>query len=162
MKSRSRRVGTRTFTTKVALAVTLSAGVWIACGVTDIHIFIAGQYLPKLDCVTPGYAVDVLNGPQIDASCDSTCVVPPFDSGVYVTGACAPFPEGDDVSGQDPLCAKALAAIHRDNLCLEGGPSNPLVDSGLEGGGEARAPMSAAHDGALLDAGAPRDGAERG
>lgn len=117
---------------RLAAGVLLAAGAWLACATTDIHAFIAGQYLSKEDCVTPGYAIDVLNGAMTDASCSATCVVPPFDSGVYVTGACPPFPEGEDVSGKDPLCAKALAASARHDLCLEGGPSNPLMDAGSD------------------------------
>jgi len=115
---------------KAAVTASFACAVWLACSVTNIHAFIAGQYLETLDCVTPGYAIDVLNGPMVDASCDATCVIPPFDSGVYVTGACPPFPEGEDTSGTSPVCVKALAAIHRNDLCLDGGPSNPVKDSG--------------------------------
>lgn len=114
---------------KLSLTAAALASVWLACDVTDIHIFVAGQYIAGMDCVTPGYAVDVLNGPATDANCEASCVVLPFDSGVFVTGACAPFPEGDKVGDASPLCPKALAAIRRSDLCLEGGPSNPLTDA---------------------------------
>jgi hypothetical protein len=112
----------------------VAGAAWLACDGTDLHIFIAGQYLAKLDCVTPGEAVDVEDGPPTDASCDASCVVP-FDSdgSVYVTGACAPFPPGDTVGGDaSPLCTKAIAAARRGDLCLDAGPSNPLVDAGVE------------------------------
>jgi hypothetical protein len=109
------------------VAIGAVAGVWLACS-------LAGQYLANLDCVTPGLAVDVIDGPPVDASCDATCVVEPFDGGVYITGQCAPFPLGDmvnpDAAPFAALCAKGLAAIHRSDLCLDAGPSNPLVDSG--------------------------------
>jgi hypothetical protein len=141
---------------KVATWLTIVAasagGLWIACSTTDIHIFIAGQYLANLDCVTPGYAVDVLDGPAVDASCDATCVVPPFEAGVFVTGACAPFPPGDDTSGHNPLCAKALAAARRSDLCLEGGPSNPLVDAGSD-----HAVVDAGSDRVVADVGPSHD-----
>jgi hypothetical protein len=98
-----------------------------------VHIFIAGQYLASLDCVTPGEAVDILDGPATDASCDATCVVPfGADGAVYVTGACAPFPPGDAIGDASALCPKALAAIHRSDLCIDGAATNPLVDSGVD------------------------------
>jgi hypothetical protein len=117
---------------KVLVGVTLAGALWIACDAPNLHIFIAGQYIASLDCVTPGEAVDVLDGPATDASCDATCVVPfGADGAVYVTGACPPFPPGDAIGDASALCPKALAAIHRSDLCLDGGPSNPLVDSGV-------------------------------
>jgi hypothetical protein len=135
---------------KVALRLLLvglcAGGVWLACDTTNVHIFIAGQYIRAMDCVTPGEAVDVQDGPAVDASCDATCVVPPYaDGAVYITGACAPFPPGDLVNpeeaGLKELCLRGLAAIHRSDLCLEGGPSNPVdssapipLDSGVDSG----------------------------
>jgi hypothetical protein len=112
---------------RLAVVAACAGAVWLACDNVDVHIFVAAQYLPSLDCVTPGYAIDVLDGPPVDASCEATCVVPPFDSGVYVTTACAPFPPGDDVTGKNALCKPALAASLRLDHCLDGGPSNPLV-----------------------------------
>ena len=151
---------------ELTLILALAGAVWLACSVTDIHAFIAGQYEPKLDCVTYGFAVDVLNGADPNTSCDAACVVLPFDGGTYVTGACPPFPEGDDVSGRGALCVKALAAIHRGDFCADGGPSNPLVDAGGDAGGAGEggqadaSPKDAAAKadaGAIRDAGAQRD-----
>lgn len=123
---------------RVATLVVSAAGLWVACATTQYHLFIAGQYLPRLDCVTPGEVIDILNEAGVDANCDATCVVPPEDAGVYITGACAPFPPGDlvnpDSSPLRELCAKGLAAIHRSDLCLEGGPSNPAMDAGVDSG----------------------------
>lgn len=117
-------------------AVAASAGaLWLACSTLNVEPFVAGQYVPSLDCVTPGIAIDVIDGVPSDASCDVTCIVPPFDSGVYVTGACAPFPPGDLVNPKNvPLCARALAAASRHDLCLEGGPSNPALDAAVDAG----------------------------
>lgn len=125
-------MGVLTPRAKVLIGVTLAGALWIACDAPNLHIFIAGQYLASLDCVTPGEAVDILDGPATDASCDATCVVPfGADGAVYVTGACPPFPPGDLIGDASVLCPKALAAIHRSDLCLDSGPSNPLVDSGV-------------------------------
>ena len=125
--STPRRLRTRTVVVGAAAAV--AGAVWFACAVPDEHVFIAGQYLAQLDCVTPGQAVDVLNGPPVDASCEATCVTPAdSDGAVYITGACAPFPPGDALDAS-PLCAKGLAAIRRSDLCLDSGPSNPLTDA---------------------------------
>ena len=136
---------------KVLVAVVLGGGLWLACDSPDLHIFIAGQYLAQLDCVTPGKAVDILDGPATDASCDATCVVPfGADGAVYVTGACPPFPPGDLIGDASVLCPKALAAIHRSDLCLEGGASNPLVDSGVDA---AKADAGVAADAPVKDAG---------
>ncbi len=118
----------------LAIVVASASGLWMACSTVNVHPFIAGQYMANLDCVTPGEAIDVLDGLWLDASCDATCVVPPFEAGVFVSGACPPFPPGDDTSGKNPLCPKALAAAHRNDLCLEAGPSNPIVDAGTDQG----------------------------
>jgi len=122
------------------LVVLVAAGaLWLACSQPVSHVFIAGQYEPNQKCITPGYAIDVLSGPppDYDASCDATCVVPPFDSGVYATGMCPPFPPGDDVSGKNPLCALATAALNRHDLCLDSGPSNPFPDASPDAGTKA-------------------------
>ncbi len=120
-------------------AFAFAATVWLACAATNIQPFIAGQYDPKLDCVSPGYAIDVINSAGTDAACDAICVVTPYDSGgVFISGQCAPFPPGDLINPTSAplgeLCAKGIAAIHRSDLCLEAGPSNPLVDSGTADG----------------------------
>jgi hypothetical protein len=116
-------------------ATAVFVAIWAACNVPAVHIFIAGQYLAEYDCVTPGEAVDILDGLGSDAACDATCIVPEYEAGVYITGACAPFPPGDlvnpDAAPYRQLCAKGLAAIHRSDLCLDGGPSNPAMDSGM-------------------------------
>jgi hypothetical protein len=133
---------------KVVMTAVIAGGVWFACADPDAHVFIAGQYIAQLDCVTPGEAVDVLDGPPVDASCEATCVIPAqSDGAVYITGACAPFPPGDALDAS-PLCAKGLAAIRRSDLCLEAGPSNPLVDAGPPD-----APAKAASSDAAREAG---------
>ncbi len=144
---------------RAALRFALLAGaasfLWLACDTIVAYPFVAGQYNPTLDCVDPGEVIDVLGGTYVDASCDATCVVPPYEAGVYVTGFCAPFPPGDDISGKNPQCAKALAAIHRHDLCLEAGPSNPATDAGTPvtpDGGVADAGREATASDAGIDA----------
>ena len=137
---------------KLTLIPTSAAAVWLACAPIDVQPFIAGQYIPSLDCVTPGEAIDVIAGLATDASCDATCIVPPYEAGVYVTGACAPFPPGDFVNPDNPECTKAIAAIHRSDLCLEAGPSNPAHDSGVDAAGKADAAGT-------IEASTPRDAA---
>jgi hypothetical protein len=117
---------------RLGVVAVCMASLWLACAETDIQAFIAGQYMPKLDCVTPGYAIDVISAPPVDASCDAVCVIPPYDSGVYVSGQCAPFPPGDLINPDASLCVLALAAINRHDLCLDGGPSNPRMDAGID------------------------------
>jgi hypothetical protein len=132
---------------RAVIAIVAVAGVYLACQNSEFQLFIAGQYDPQLDCVYPGTAIDVLNGAPVDAACEATCIVPMFDSGVYVTGACPPFPEGDLVNPNIPECLKAVAAIKRSDLCLDSGPSNPAVDAGLH------PPIGQADAGAVKEAG---------
>jgi hypothetical protein len=66
---------------KVVMTAVIAGGVWFACADPDAHVFIAGQYIAQLDCVTPGEAVDVLDGPPVDASCEATCVIPAQSNG---------------------------------------------------------------------------------
>jgi hypothetical protein len=115
---------------RFALVAAFAFGGWGAC-TSGFHYFIAEQYEPKLGCVDPGSVLDILNGPDpgVDASCDARCIVPPFEGGVYVSVSCPPYPPGDDISGTNPLCAKALAALARVDICLDSGPSNPLEAS---------------------------------
>ena len=116
----------------ITVGASVAGALWIACATTDLHLLIGGLYNPALDCVDPGTAIDVLNGASVDASCEAACILPPVDSGLYVTGQCAPFPSDDIVIRDSAVCTKALAAIRRSDLCLEGGPSNPLPDGGTK------------------------------
>ena len=134
----------------------LAGAAWVACDAIQSRPFIAGQYIPALDCVTPGEAIDILNGAPNDADCDATCIVPNYEAGVFVTGACPPFPPGDFVNPDNPLCVKALAAIHRSDLCLDSGPSNPAMDAAKDAGDDA------AKDAPGLDAAGPADAGSRG
>ncbi len=145
---------------RLALLAAAAVGLWLACAPIDAAPFIAGQYLPALDCVTPGEIIDVVAGYPNDASCDAVCIIPPYDAGVYVTGECAPFPPGDAVNPDSGLCVKALKAINRHDLCLDGGPSNPATDTGApDTGATPDGGHDTGHDaGVASDTGAPYDG----
>jgi hypothetical protein len=126
----------------VAVGFGAAALAWMACDEPVSHVFVAGQYNPPQQCIFPGTAIDVLSGPPptVDASCAPTCVVPPFDSGVYVTAMCPPYPYGDVTgSSASPLCAAAVAALSRHDLCsIDGGPpTGPGPDAGHDAGHDA-------------------------
>ena len=114
--------------TRSAVLAASAGTLWLACDTINVQPFIAGQYLPALDCVTPGEAIDVIDGIPTDASCDAACIVPPYEAGVFVTGACAPFPPAIREPGQRDVPEGARR--HQPARPLpRGGTSNPAVDA---------------------------------
>jgi hypothetical protein len=121
-----------------ALAV-LGAIVFVACDDTAAsHIYRGRPYDIARDCLDDTGSVDVVSGPDTSLGCDPTCLIstlPEAGDVVFASTQCPPFPEFFDVSGKDPRCAKAIAAVNRSDICNDdgGGSSNPIVDAGPDG-----------------------------
>ena len=94
------------------------------------HVYIGRLFLEGRDCVATSSSVDVLKGDD-PGTCDAVCLLQPRAEGgraVYVSTMCPPYPAPDfDVSGKDPVCPRALAALARNNTCFsDGGAAHPL------------------------------------
>jgi hypothetical protein len=115
-----------------------AAVVAIACDEASSHPFGGRLYEDSRGCLDDGTEIDVVDGTDPGSACDPKCVVTPPDpdSGVlsvYVSTMCPPFPEGYDVSGEDPRCQEAVLAYQENLTCLiDGGIAN-VPDAG-EGG----------------------------
>jgi hypothetical protein len=135
----------------------------LGCNDSGSHIYAGAAYDPTLGCLDPLTSVDVVTGPEPMTPCGPVCIVaPPEDGGqaVYVSTMCAPYPGYPNVvePATNPLCVPALAAFHRDALCIDGGvvlppqpdagPDAASLDAGVD------APADAAEDATIADAGA--------
>ena len=107
-----------------------------ACG-DGSHIYFARLFVEGRDCLATESALDVVEGDEAVATCATTCLTRAVDGGriTYVSNVCGPFPQGFDVSGQDPTCARAIDAQRRNDTCLsDGGSTRPLPkDAGEDG-----------------------------
>jgi hypothetical protein len=109
-----------------------------ACNDTPTHLFYGQAYDPTQDCLDTVTVVDTIGGADTGQSCALVCVASPPDpeastTVVYASTTCPPYPPLFDVSGNNPLCAPALAAAKRQSTCLpDGGVSDPnAIDSGI-------------------------------
>lgn len=117
----------------LAAAVKIAAG----CGEQDSHPYVAELYEPGGDCLDPSTGIDVVEGASAASDCTPVCLygtpdIIGLDDGgpeggqTYVSTMCPPYPALFDTSGQGPYCAQALAALTRDDVCLDdGGTTNP-------------------------------------
>lgn len=108
------------------------------CDTESYYLYTGHLYEPNADCVTDLAVLDVEIGTDPGASCAAKCVTAPDDEGgvaVYASTMCGPTPYGADISGTNANCAPALAALARQDFCLEGGTSSNPVDGG-DGGVE--------------------------
>ena len=74
--------------------------------------------------------MDVTSGDD-PGTCGAICLLQRRAEGgraVYVSTMCPPYPASEfDLSGKDPVCARALAALARNDTCLsDGGTTRPL------------------------------------
>ncbi len=113
----------------VTAAALAALPVW-SCRDEGAHVYVGRLFLESRDCLGTPSSVDVVAGDD-PGTCDAVCLVQPRADGgraVYVSVMCAPYPAPDfDVSGQDPICARALNALTRDDTCLsDGGTTHPI------------------------------------
>lgn len=116
-----------------------------ACDAGGAYLYTAHTYDSKQDCVGTTESIDVFEGPDPGSTCGAKCLAA-ADGGlpVYATTMCGPTPAPADLSGANPECAGALAALARGDFCLDGGGStNPLDASAEDGAAEAGLDASA-------------------
>jgi hypothetical protein len=117
--------------TQLLLVPSVAGGlVWMACGEPISHIYVGELYDPDADCLYPGTVVDpALAGPPDEAGpCDAICISD-LDGDVWVSGQCPPYPIQFDVKGNNPKCARALAATCRE-CPTDGGGVQIVCDAG--------------------------------
>ncbi|MDB4941846.1 MAG: hypothetical protein JWP97_1380 [Labilithrix sp.] len=101
----------------------------MGCKGDGTHVYQGRLYVEARDCLGTLSSVDVVGGDET-GECAPVCMVQPRAEGgraVYVATQCPPYPQPDfDFSGTDPACAKALAALTRDDTCVsDGGTTHP-------------------------------------
>ena len=117
--------------TAAALAFSAACILQISsCKDDGTHVYVGRLFLEARDCVATSSSVDVISGGD-PGTCAPVCLLQPRPEGgraVYVSTMCPPFPAPDfDVSGKDPVCPHALAALARNSTCLsDGGATRPL------------------------------------
>jgi hypothetical protein len=106
------------------------------CDAGNAYYYFGHQYEPSRDCLDSVAELDILTGDDPGSSCASKCIKGTNGDGgviVYATSMCGPPPVAADITGTNPLCSFALAAVGRGDYCLDGGGStNPLEDSGAD------------------------------
>ena len=120
-----------------AAATTAAAGLSLvtcmmhlsSCKDDGTHVYVGRLYLEARDCLGTSSSVDVVSGDD-PGTCAPICMIQPRAEGgraVYVSTECPPYPAPDfDLSGTDPICARALAALGRNDTCLsDGGTTQP-------------------------------------
>lgn len=120
----------------VAGALAIACILHISCRDDGTHVYEGRLYLEARDCVATSSSVDVISGDD-PGTCAAVCLLQPRAEGgraVYVSTMCPPFPAPDfDVTGADPVCGRALAALARNDTCLsDGGTTRPLPDAGAD------------------------------
>jgi hypothetical protein len=106
-----------------------------ACKNEGTYVYLGRFYLESRACLGTTSSIDVLSGEAPGTTCEPVCLVQRRADGgraVYVSTMCPPYPPAEfDTSGQEPVCAQALAALSRGDTCAtDGGSSQPLVDAG--------------------------------
>jgi hypothetical protein len=117
--------------TAVAVALPVACILHLSsCKDDGTHVYPGRLFLEPRDCVATSSSVDVIAGDD-PGTCDPICLLQLQHEGgraVYVSTMCPPYPAPDfDVSGKDPVCARALAALARNDTCLsDGGTTHPI------------------------------------
>ena len=112
-----------------------------SCKDDGTHVYIGRIFLEARDCVATTSSVDVVSG-ETPGECSPICMLQPRAEGgrtVYVATMCPPLPAPDfDLSGRDPVCVRALAALARNDTCLSDGgttsPRPPVADASADAG----------------------------
>jgi len=121
----------------LSVAATLSVVTCImhlsACTDDGTHAFVGRLYVEARDCLGTSSSLDVVAGGD-PGTCAAVCLIQPRAEGgraVYVSTECAPYPAPDwNVASADPACARALAALTRNDTCLsDGGTTKPAADA---------------------------------
>ncbi|CAN5924353.1 hypothetical protein BH11MYX4_BH11MYX4_00400 [soil metagenome] len=131
-----------------AAALTAAAGLSLFMGMMHLssckddgtHVYVGRLYVEGRDCLGTSSSVDVVSGDD-PGTCDPICMIQPRAEGgraVYVSTECPPYPAPDfDLTGKDPICARALAALGRNDTCLSDGgttkPVPPPTDASADG-----------------------------
>lgn len=134
-RRRTRGRASALLATAVACACILQAS---ACDDDGSHVYIGRFYLEGRDCLGTTSALDAVEG-DAPGECSPRCFIQLRSEAaraVYVATMCAPYPAAVefDLSGTDPVCAPALAALARNDTCAtDGGSANPVPrDAGAE------------------------------
>jgi len=117
---------------KALLALLL---VLTSCDSGSMYVYTVGLYNPQLDCIIDFEGIDVIEGNDPGSTCTPKCIVGQDVDGdtlVSATTECGPPPYGFDVSGSNPLCPNAMAALTRSDYCLDGGGSSNPLDAGTQ------------------------------
>jgi hypothetical protein len=124
----------------LAVLVASAAAIAAACDATSYYLYTGHEYDAQRGCVSDLVAIDVDIGSDPGSACNPTCLTGPtyvVDGGdggvtVYATTMCGPTPAGADPSGGNPACPAALAALARQDFCLDGGGSTNPLDGGAD------------------------------
>ena len=106
-----------------------------SCQNDGTHTYVGRLYVEARDCLGTSSSLDVVSGGD-PGTCPAVCLIQPRAEGgraVYVSTECPPYPAPDwDLSGTDPKCALALAALGRNDTCLsDGGTTKPVPDAAV-------------------------------
>lgn len=109
-----------------------------ACEDDGSHVYVGRFYLEARQCLGTTSSLDVVEG-DVPGECSPKCIIQrraEAARAVYVATMCPPYPKAMefDLSGTDPVCAPALAALARNDTCAtDGGSSHPVPrDAGAE------------------------------
>ncbi len=113
----------------VSVLVALFAVMLHACG-DPSHVYEGRIFDEQRKCLRSKSSIDVVEGER-PGECEPRCFIQRDGDGsraVYAATMCGPYPvTGFDVSGTDPICTEALAALARNDSCLaDGGSTAPL------------------------------------
>ena len=127
--------GAAAFSAASALSVFTCMMHLSSCKGDGTHVYVGRLYLEARDCVATSSSIDVVSGGD-PGTCFAVCLIQPRAEGgraIYVSTECPPYPAPDwDVSGSDPKCALALAALGRNDTCLsDGGTTQPSPDAAV-------------------------------
>ena len=108
-----------------------------ACTDVVSHLYVGnGHNVPK-DCNLSEVDIDVVEADNAGSSCNLVCLVESKSDAwmaVYTGRMCPPYPRDLKLNGDEALCAAALAARERNDVCLaDGGTTNPtpVADGGV-------------------------------
>lgn len=121
------------------VSILLMAPFAVPFACTDVvsHLYVGSGYNVLKDCTLPEVAIDVVEDGDPGSSCNLVCLVESkSDAGmtVYTSRMCPPYPRDLKLNGDETLCAAALAARERNDVCLaDGGTTNPtpVADGGV-------------------------------
>jgi hypothetical protein len=112
----------------------------VCCDSDSDYLYLGNVYDTQYDCLSTVEALDVEEGNVPDGACGPLCLAGEDLDGdviVAVSTMCGPPPYGVDISGSNPLCVPAFAALARSAYCLDGGgSSNPLDASAMDAGAD--------------------------